>query len=288
MAQITLIGVGMPAPTPLRYGSSYVLQIGDDCIMFDCGPATTYKMVRAGLSPVQVEHLFFTHHHFDHDADYGCFTMTRWDLGAGKIPPLQVLGPTLTVKITGLLFGEKEGVFSFDVRARINHPLSLAAWTGRGGALPRTPPQVSARDIGPGEVLSGKTWRVTAAPAEHVQPYLDSLAYRVDSEEGSVVVSGDTRPCESVTKLAEGADVLLHMCTGFQDRMDGTPSGDAMTGTKGAARVARDAGVRKLVLVHCGDGFTPPGQLEEAVAEVKGIYAGPVVLGHELMTISIP
>jgi ribonuclease Z len=46
-----------------------VVQVGKDQIMFDCGPGTTYKMVQAGISPLNVNHLVFTHHHFDHDAD---------------------------------------------------------------------------------------------------------------------------------------------------------------------------------------------------------------------------
>ena len=49
---------------------------------------------------------------------------------------------------------------------------------------------------------SGKDWQVTADIAEHAQPWLDCLAYRLDSPDGSVVFTGDTRPCESVVNLA--------------------------------------------------------------------------------------
>ena len=52
--------------------------------MFDCGPATTYKMAQTGLHPLDIDYLFFTHHHFDHDVDYPCFMMTRWDESIGK------------------------------------------------------------------------------------------------------------------------------------------------------------------------------------------------------------
>ena len=65
-----------------------------------------------------------------------------------------------------------------------------------------------ARDIDPGTVRTSDKWEVTAAPAEHVQPYLDSLAYRLDSVGGkSVVFTGDTQPCQSVVELARGADL---------------------------------------------------------------------------------
>ncbi len=76
MARVYILGAGTPTPTPARFGSSYVVQIGDEYLMFDCGPAATHKLVQAGLRPTQIDYLFFTHHHFDHDVDYPCFLLT--------------------------------------------------------------------------------------------------------------------------------------------------------------------------------------------------------------------
>ena len=100
MAEVYVLGAGTPTPTPTRFGSSHVLRIGDDYLMFDCGPASTHKLVKAGLFPTQIEYLFFTHHHFDHDIDLPCFLLCRWDQSIGKENQLQVYGPTLTEKIT--------------------------------------------------------------------------------------------------------------------------------------------------------------------------------------------
>ena len=96
MADIYTLGAGTPTPTPTRFGSSHVLKMGDQHLMFDCGPATTHKLVKAGLFPTQVDYLFFTHHHFDHDIDYPCFLLCRWDQSIGKENQLQVFGPELT------------------------------------------------------------------------------------------------------------------------------------------------------------------------------------------------
>ena len=100
MARIHILGAGTPTPTPTRFGSSYVVEVGDDQIMVDCGPAATYKLVQAGLWPTNIDYLFFTHHHFDHDVDYPCFLLCRWDQSIGQEGQLQVFGPTPTEKIT--------------------------------------------------------------------------------------------------------------------------------------------------------------------------------------------
>ena len=57
----------------------------------------------------------------------------------------------------------------------------------RGGSLPRPKPTVAATDVGPGKVTEQEHWTVTAAPAHHAEPWLESLVYRVDSDEGSIV-----------------------------------------------------------------------------------------------------
>ena len=76
-----------------RYGCSCILEIGDDRIMVDCGPGTTYKMARMGMSPTQVNSVFLTHHHSDHIVDFPCFALLRFDLDPGDLPPLRIFGP---------------------------------------------------------------------------------------------------------------------------------------------------------------------------------------------------
>ena len=254
--------------------------------MVDCGPAATHKLVKAGLWPTEIDYLFFTHHHFDHDIDYPCFLLCRWDQSIGKENRLQVYGPTLTEKITEGILGE-DGVFAHDWKARVNHPLSQQIFVNRGGTLPRPAPDVFAKDIGPGKVYSGKDWEVTAAPAEHVQPYLDSLAYRFDTSDGSVVFTGDTQPCDSVTELARDADLMLCMCWDDQDVMDETGEGGGQCGTTGAARMAQEAGVKKLALVHIGPHLSGHGAMEKGIGDVKRIYDGELLFADELMSFEV-
>ena len=286
MGRIHVLGAATPTPTPTRFGSSYVADVEGDLIMVDCGPAATHKLVKAGLWPTNIDYLFFTHHHFDHDVDYPCFLLCRWDQSTGRENLLQVYGPTMTERLTESLIGE-EGAFAHDWKARVGHPLSQRVYVNRGGVLPRKPPEVLSKDVGPGKVYSGKSWEVTAAAAEHVQPYLDSLAYRLDTPDGSIVFTGDTQPCQSVVDLARDADVMLCMCWDDQGVMDGNGEGAYQCGTTGAAKMAQEAGVKKLVLVHVGPNLSDSGVMDKAIGDIKRIYGGQLVFSEELMSFDL-
>ncbi len=123
--------------------------------------------------------------------------------------------------------------FESDWQARVNHPYSQQVFVNRGDTLPRIPPAPKAKDVGVGEVASGKDWQVTAAVAEHCQTYLDSLAYRVDTPEGSVIFTGDTQHCDTVRDLARDADMMLCMCWGEQSVMETTNEAKGQCGTTG-------------------------------------------------------
>ena len=286
MTRIHIIGAGTPTPTPERFGTAYVVDTGSDLVMFDCGPAATYKLVKAGLWPTRIDHLFFTHHHFDHDADYPCFLLCRWDQSIGGEGLLTVRGPALTARLTEGLIGEN-GVFAHDWKARVGAPVSQRVFVNRGGVLPRPAPVVDAADIGPGAVIEGPDWSVRSTGAVHVQPFLDSLAYRIETGSASIVVTGDTEPCASVVDLAQGATALVSMCWDHQVTMADCGEAPGQTGTTGAARMARDAGVEKLILVHRGPGLEGEESEARARADIGEIFDGEVVLADELDVIDL-
>ncbi len=287
MAQVYVLGAGTPTPTPDRFGTSLVLQVGDSHLMFDCGPSATQKLVRASLLPTQIDYLFFTHHHFDHDVDYPCFLLTRWDQSIGVERELEVYGPTLTEQLTHRLMDENEGAFAHDWIARVNSEGSKLIYQWRGGTLPRKPPSVMAKDVGPGKVHDGPDWQVTAAPAEHAQPWLDSLAYRVETDDGIVVFTGDTRRCDSVAELAKDADVMMCCCWDDQERMDEIGLSEGICGTVEAGKLAQEAGVKKLVLVHSTPELCRPGDMEHGIADVAKVYDGEIVFADESTKLAV-
>lgn len=284
--KITILGSGTPTPTPARFGSAFVAEVAGDVLMFDCGPAATHKLVKAGLRPTAVDRLFFTHHHYDHNADYGCLMLCRWDHSIGDTPPLRVYGPTHTQTITERLIGV-DGAFSFDWQARVGHPVSQNVFRNRGGVLPRRPPEVAATDIGPGQLIDGGTWTVHASHAQHVQPFLDSLAYRLEAGGTTAVFTGDTEPCPEVLEAARGADVLFAMCWDVEERMAASGERTGQMGTSSAAVLARDAGVKTLVLVHTGPHLSSPDIAERAIKGIEASFDGRVILAEEGMSLDL-
>lgn len=285
---ITIIGCGTPTPTPDRFGSAYVVEIAGEKLLFDCGPATTFKLAKVGISPAEIDSVFFTHHHFDHDADFPTFVLSRWDQLVPTDRTLRVYGPPPTARFANGIIDAETGLFAHDWQARVYHPLSQITYRERGGRLPRARPRIEARDVGPDFVLQGPCWQITAARAEHVQPYLESLAYRLDAEEGSIVIAGDSRPCDSITDLARGADILLMMCWESGEVVDGTDHALGTSSITGAAATAAAADVRQLVMVHVGERLTRPEMRDAREQEARRAWAGRIVWGEELMRIPRP
>ena len=91
-----------------------MLDIDGAKLEFDCGPAATHKLVQPGMHPSEIDNLFFTHHHIDHDIDYPCFLLCGWDQSIGKEILLDVYGPVLTGRITHGVLDAEEGIFAHD------------------------------------------------------------------------------------------------------------------------------------------------------------------------------
>ena len=269
-----------------RFGTAFVLELGDEQLMIDCGPATVYKMVRHGLWPTRVDHLFLTHLHFDHLLGYPSFLLIRFEQSIGDENPLKVWGPEPTQRITDLLIGPG-GVFEGDINARTNIPASLAVYQMRGGVLPRLRPRVSATDVTAGPVVATGGWKATATDSDHHQPWLKSLAYRIDHDGGSIAFTGDTIVCESVAELIEGVDVLVANVWGHQEVMDQQVENYTILGTITAAEMAQEARVKRLIVAHTTARLDAPGSREKAVADMARIFGGEIVFSEEYMSVPL-
>ncbi len=286
MDKLYFLGAGTPTPNPDRFGTSQVLKIGDEYLMFDCGPATTHKLVKAGLWPTQINYLFFTHYHYDHNADYPCFMLCRWNLGHGKADPIQVFGPPPLECMTEKLFGD-DGVFFNDWNARIQAPAAQNYHVNEGGELPRPEPDHDVHNINPGFVKTEAQWTLTTTEVVHAQPWLQSIAYRVETKKGTIVFGGDTGFDPNLTAFSEGADVLVAMCWDHQDRMDDNGENIGVLGTTNVGKIAQEAGVKKLILTHAGVWSLDPDSRKKALEDVASMYSGEIVFADELMEVDL-
>jgi ribonuclease Z len=284
--RVHILGGGTPRPAAGRFGSSWLVDLDGARLLFDCGPAATQKLARHGFSPTQVDDLFFTHHHFDHNADFPAFALSRWDQGAERIADLRVHGPWPTATVTDRLFGE-QGAWRYDIEARVNNRQSQRAHVLRGGSLPRHPPRFEVDELVAGAVVDGDGWTVRTARTEHVQPFMESVAYRVEAGGRSVVITGDCAPTDALADFATGADLLLIMCWDRQVNMDADGFDAGMTASVGAGRVAGRAGVRQLGLVHINPALDTPDGRALLIEDARSAFDGEVLATDETTVIDL-
>ena len=284
--RLTLLGTGTPTPLLHRAGSSYLVTLGEEILLFDCGPGCVRRLLENGVSPTRIAHLFLTHLHYDHCVDYGYLVLSRWDQGVGKIPELNVYGPPNTERMTQLLFGET-GVFGPDLAGRTEHPGSHFIYEKRGGVLPRQRPRPTVTEVADGTAVECPDWRIKVAEVVHCQPQLTCLAYRLEAHGHSIVFGGDTGPTEKLTELAAGADVLVHMCHFINGVVTDPRLTSCCSGHLDAARTARDAQVGTLVLVHLTEQVSRAGIRERLLYEAGQIFDGHIIFGEDLLDIPL-
>jgi ribonuclease Z len=282
--RIRLLGTGTPTPSLKRMSSGYLVETGERKILFDFGPGAYHRLLEAGVKPVQVTDIFFTHLHYDHCLDYIRLLMTRWDQGAGKIPELNVYGPVHTRKMTDSIIND---VFGPDLEARTELPMSQAVYVARGGKLPRAKPKPVVKEVRSGEVVHADGFTVKVHSVIHAQPILECFGYRLEAEGASFAYSGDAGPCKAMEDLARNADVMVHMC----HFISGTALNPEFEKRNGGhleiARLAQAAGVRNLVASHITEQMDVPGVRERLIREMSEIFKGNLFFGEDLMEIPV-
>ena len=285
--KITLLGTGTPAPSLERQSSGYLIEVGSDVLLMDHGPGSHHRLLESGRRAIDITHVFFSHLHYDHCVEYSRLVLQRWDQGADRIADLQVFGPSPIARMTEQLFGE-EGVFGADIRARREHQSSIDVFRARGWKQHRRRPEPQVREIAAGDRVEGKGWSLRAGHAQHVQPYLECLAYRLESAAGSLCYSGDSGYCEELIELARGCDLLIMM----NHHLSGSEPSEAYRRACGNhvdnALLAERAGVKAMVLTHLLAQIDRPGIRELITHEIQERFSGQVIWGEDLMELELP
>lgn len=284
--KLWLLGTGTPTPSNERMCAGYLVQAGDEYIVFDHGFGSHQRLLQLGVSPTLVNYAFFSHHHYDHMGDYPRLVLTRWDQGAGKIPDIRVFGPPPLAKITSRLFDD-DGAFGPDIIARTQNECSINVYQLRGGEGPRQRPAPVVHELGARDEVQINDFTVRVAPVHHFAPHLISYGYRIDHGGQSIVYSGDTGPCKDLVELARGCDVLIHMCHHYSGTAPTKIWDTFVSGHLEAAKAARDSGAKSLVLGHITEQIDKPGIRERIVAEIREVYTGTVYIGADCMEIPV-
>ena len=282
--RLWLLGTGTPTPSVRRMCSGYLVQVGDDHIVFDHGFGAHHRLLELGVRATQISHAFFSHHHYDHIGDYPRLLLTRWDQAAGSGEELEVYGPPGLELITQRLIAD-DGAFGLDLISRTKNQASLDVFRARGGEGERARPKPAVHELRGGDVVRRGNWTVSVAEVNHFAPHLTSFGYRLEADGHSFVYSGDTGPSRALAALARNCDVLVHMC----HYMTGTALSKTFAaftmGHMELAELAQGANVRNLVLSHVATQFDRPGLRERVLRDICGVYRGDVFFGEDLMEI---
>ncbi|MGE8319430.1 MAG: MBL fold metallo-hydrolase [Comamonas sp.] len=268
-----------PVLHPARAMSSQVVFVNGRGHLVDCGYGCLGRMTEMGMKLGEIGNVYVTHHHSDHTADYPAIANMAWIMGIrGR---WGVYGPPPMRRVHEAALA----VFEEDAEIRVR-------------ATGREPPARSfeVREIrAPGVVHESDDLKVTAALAEHA-PFEVALAYRFDTAERSIVISGDTSPSEHVAALAKGADVLVHEAMyvpGIERMLAKRPYVPPTlrsfllkghTTAEDAGRIAAKAGVKTLVLSHLLPGDEP---VEDEVwkTEAGRHFHGEIIVGRDRMVL---
>jgi ribonuclease BN (tRNA processing enzyme) len=278
--RLILLGTGGgPSPKRLRSAPAQLILVGDDAYVVDCGDGVARQMVRAGVGLARIRAVFITHHHSDHDADYGNLLLMGWI--DGLKPAVDAYGPPPLARMTALI----EEVNRIDIETRI-------ADEGR----PPFAGLVVPHEITTGGVVMEKTGlKVTAALVDH-PPIRPAFAYRFDTPGRSIVISGDTAPSPSLIALAKDADVLVHevLYLPAVERMVGNERQAGRlrehllashTPSTEVGRIAAAAGVKTLVLSHFVPGDDASITDEMWAVGARAHFKGKIVVGRDLMVL---
>lgn len=262
-----------------RSNPSTLLLINDVPYLVDCGYGTSRQLLKAGVALNRLRYLFITHHHSDHNLEFGPLVYNAWITG---LPAhLDAYGPTGLTKMAQDFFN----YLKFDIDTRI---------ADEGRSDPRQ--LVATHEIEKaGLVLQNDDVKVSCCRVKH-PPITEAYAYRFDAKDRSIVISGDTAYAPELGEFAKDADVLVHevmYLPGIEALLSRLPNAKrlrehlmaAHTLPEDVGKIAAQAEVKTLVLSHFVPGDDPSITDEQWAAGVRKYFKGRVIVGKDLMEI---
>ncbi|HZQ12905.1 MAG TPA: MBL fold metallo-hydrolase [Pseudolabrys sp.] len=282
--KLVLLGTAAgPVPGRTRQMTSHVMLSNGAAYVLDCGLGVTDQYARTGIPFSALNSIFITHHHADHNIEYGPLLIVGWIQGMKN--GVRAFGPPPLKQMTDDFMKAYKTTVDF--------------WAEDLKMQPFT--SVNVGEVsGAGPVMADDNVKVSAILVEH-PPVKPALGYRFDFKDRSIAFSGDTAPLDAVADMAKGADVLVHETmylpaveTYIKDQIakgrpvkfepfmahmkaDHTPVEDI-------GRIAQKAGVKTLVLSHLTPAIDSIGD-DTWRAPAAKYFKGDIVVGKDLMVV---
>jgi ribonuclease BN (tRNA processing enzyme) len=281
-AQIVLLGTGTPSPDPDRSGPATAVVVNGTPYLIDFGPGVVRRIAAAsqkgvaGLTVVNVRVAFLTHLHSDHTAGYPDLILTPWSVGRSQ--PLDVYGPAGLEHMTAHILD----AYREDIAIRRRDKQVLGVPEQADGY------KVRAHEITPGIVYKDQNATVRAFFVNHGD-VPQALGYRIETPGRTIVISGDTAPSQSLIDSCNGCDVLIHEAYSMMTYNAVSPEYQEYrrkhhTSSREVAEIAKKARPGLLILYHRANpgGVGRPNPEQALLEEVRQLYEGQVVIGHDL------
>ncbi len=295
--ELLVLGSGTCDPSPERGCAGYILKLMGKTFLIDAGPGTHRQLCKMGIDLASISEIFITHFHVDHVNDLAAvlFSMVHCLPEKGR-DDLLIHGPegfkenfeSLTklygTQLTPKGFSidvkehgetEKEEVEEEEEVVEEEEKVEEVEETEEGKEEEKEEDDDEEEEK-PKEKYDRGSVKLETMPMNHG---MASIGYRFDDGNGkSFIYSGDTAPCKEIVELAKGGQCLLMECTASDD----SPIEGHSTLSQ-AAEIAKEAGVKTLVLTH----IKPENDTTDLDQKAAKIFDGTVFVARDGMRVTI-
>jgi ribonuclease Z len=276
ITRVVFLGTGTPNPDPEHSGNSIAIIVRNTPYIVDCGPglvrkaaslSTRYGGVIEALNAPNLKRVFLTHLHSDHTSGLPDLILTPWVMGRDE--PLMLFGPVGSKKMVKYLLK----AYQADRKIRL---YGLEHANNQGW-------RVVVREVDEGIVYKDENVMVEAFRVKHGN-WAEAFGYKFMTPDRSIVISGDTAPCENIIRKSKGVDILIHEVYSHRKLKDLEEKWKFYhpkfhTSTIELAEIAKRTNPGILILYHqlywgIGD--------DELLNEIAGLYHGLVVSAQDL------
>jgi ribonuclease Z len=280
--RVTLLGTGVPIPSPDRFGPCTLVEAGDQKFLVDAGRGAAIRLYQLKIPIGRIDVQLLTHYHSDHVSCVADIWLTGWlesHFGTRKTP-YRVIGPTGAKRLMENL----ERAYADDIKIRVADE-----------KLPLSGIAVDVSEYDRDGVIHDKNGvRVIAFEVDHGDVIKPCYGYRFEYGGRVAVLSSDTRYNQNVIKHGMGADLLVHEVASARPEL------------------MKEAYIQRIIAHHttpydCGRVFAqtrpklaafthivqlasptiPPSSLDDMMAETRKTYDGPLEMGEDLMSFEI-